>query len=51
MSDYQVRVSPEQLAELNARIHALVSEYEHASSDGETIGLIYYAFPYAAVSL
>lgn len=61
MSDYLVRVTPQQLVELNARVEAVIAEFidepEIAddpegtdSSDGaELVGLIHYAFPYRAV--
>ncbi len=55
MSDYRVRVTPEQLDELNRRIREVVAEFHEASSaddeDAELVGLIHYAFPFRAVQL
>lgn len=54
-SDFQVTVTPEQLSQLNDRVHDLIEEYRHASdvdSPGtEAVTVIYYSFPLASVNL
>jgi DNA-binding transcriptional ArsR family regulator len=52
-SDYLIRVTAPQLAELNRRVADLVEQYSHASDEqaGEQVTILYYSFPRRDVPL